>query len=346
LFLIPLLIAAGVIGVMLPISRLAGGDASLEQALADLKRSGGERTADVLVGPGAKQRYLAAQIVSVRMKEMMENGMGEGDRVRLADQLLDVLENHTRAGEGEVQHFVLLALGRVWQVDPQQPAMDSAEAVASRRRVLDALLKPHPTRDRPAYVDAAPADHSRGARAAAESTRKAAVLALGFWRGRPEVREAIPVLVRKLTEDDAPDVRFAAASALGPIATREDARAVEALLGAMRGADRNQSELSWAAAGSLAQMNVPDCKDVILMLLDRNQLAELEYYDREADPDNPRARRLGEEERQRVLINTMQCAVGLDVAEVRERLKAIAEADPSPRVRAAGKELLEKAGGR
>src|SRR4051812_12949553 len=106
LFIIPLLIAAGVIGVMLPISRVAGSDASLEQAIADLKKSGGDRTADVLVGPGSKQRYLAAQIVSMRMKEMMEKGMSEQDRVKLADQLLDVLENHTRPNEGEVQHFV------------------------------------------------------------------------------------------------------------------------------------------------------------------------------------------------------------------------------------------------
>ena len=86
-------------------------------------------------------------------------------------------------------------------------------------------------------------------------------------------------------------------------------------------------------------MNVAESKDVILMLLDRNQLKELEYYDRESDPDNPRARKLGEEEQQRILINTMQCAVKLDVAEVREKLKAIAESDPSPRVKAAAREL-------
>jgi hypothetical protein len=34
--------------------------------------------------------------------------------------LADVLLNHTREGEGEIRHFLLLALGRVWQRNPAQ----------------------------------------------------------------------------------------------------------------------------------------------------------------------------------------------------------------------------------
>lgn len=333
LFLIPLVIAGLVVGIMVPIAWMAGGPSGMDQAIADLKKPGGERTADMLVGPGAKQRYMAAKVISDKMKEMMGRGMTVEERIRLSDQLIDVLEHHTQATEGEVQHFVLLALGRAWSVDPRQEAMNSAEAVASREKTLATLVK---------FADAAPANSSKEAVKAATSTRKAAVLAIGFLAGRPEVKQAAPVLIRKLAEDAELDVRFSAASALGPMSSAEDGAVVEALKAAMRQAQRNEPELVWAAAGSLAQMNVADAKDVILMLLDRKQLSELDYFDREQDAQNPPARKLGEEEQQRILINTMQCAVKLKVEAVQAKLREIAEQDPSVRVRAAAKELLEK----
>lgn len=348
LFLIPLLIAAAVIAIMIPIGRMAGGPATLEGSIDQLERgTGGGRTADLLVGPAAKQRYVAAQTLSNRLREEMAKGMPEARRIELSDKLLQLLENHTQPGEGQVQHFVLLALGRIWQVDPSQGAMDSPEASAARRRVLDAVIGGGDSpRARPAYVDLSPADGTGDARRAAEATRKAAVLAMALWAGRPEAKSAVPVLVRKMKEDPAPDVHIAAATALGPIAAAlpagapERSAAREALAWAMRNADAREVELVWAAAGSLAQMNDPECKDVILMLLDRQALAQREYYDRETDPDNPVVRKLSEEEQQRVLINTMQCAVKLDVPEVQARLRSIADNDPSSRVRAAGKEMI------
>ena len=63
--------------------------------------------------------------------DQMKAGMSEADRIKLADGLADVLQNHTRDGEGEIRHFLLLALGRVWQRHPAQPPMDSD----GRRRV-------------------------------------------------------------------------------------------------------------------------------------------------------------------------------------------------------------------
>src|SRR3954451_4835795 len=60
LFLIPLIIVALAVGVMFLIGRLAGGTPSFEEALQRMKNPGGGRTADVLVGPGSKQRYMDA----------------------------------------------------------------------------------------------------------------------------------------------------------------------------------------------------------------------------------------------------------------------------------------------
>jgi hypothetical protein len=79
------------------------------------------------------------------------------------------------------------------------------------------------------------------------------------------------------------------------------------------------------------------------MLLDRAQLKDLEFYDRERDADNPPARNLQEEEQQRILINTIDCAVHLDLPEVQAKIKSIAQTDPSPRVKAAAMQALSKA---
>src|SRR5438034_1103960 len=69
LFLIPLLIAGAVIGIMVPFGWLTGGQKSLDLALADLRRPGGQRTGPWLVGPGAKQRYIDAKTIIDYLRE-------------------------------------------------------------------------------------------------------------------------------------------------------------------------------------------------------------------------------------------------------------------------------------
>src|SRR5207249_2761171 len=129
LFLIPLIIVAAAVGVMFLIGRMAGGEPSFDEAIARLKgTAGGERTADWLVGPGAKQRYLDAKTLTDKMK----SGMSETERIKLADELIELLNNHVQPSEGEVQHFVLLALGRVWQLEPRKPGESEQEFEARR----------------------------------------------------------------------------------------------------------------------------------------------------------------------------------------------------------------------
>src|SRR2546426_8359717 len=78
LFVIPLLIAAAVVGIMLPIAHLTESPLSLDQAIARLKNPGGERTFN-LVGPGSKQRYMDAKTLVDHMKA----GLDEGQRIHL-----------------------------------------------------------------------------------------------------------------------------------------------------------------------------------------------------------------------------------------------------------------------
>ncbi|MGH7179688.1 MAG: HEAT repeat domain-containing protein, partial [Tepidisphaeraceae bacterium] len=298
LFLIPLLIVGAAVGVMYLISLMAGSEVSFDQAVQRLKTPGGERTTQWLVGPGSKQRYLDAQALTEKMK----TGLTEPQRIKLSGDLLDILRNYTRAEEGEIQHFVLLAMGRLWQRDPTQPEMDSPPAVAARERVLSAVLE---------YADAKDL-----------STRKAAVLATVYFSGYPESRQTIPKLVAKVRDErEDVDVRIAAATVLGPLGSPTDASVIQALQYAMRDTDPRNVELVWSAALSLAQLNQPDVADTILKLLSREELAQARVYDRENDPKNPEFRNLSKAEQERILINTMIGVEHYDVPAVQRKLK-------------------------
>src|SRR6202034_2578357 len=137
---------------------------------------------------------------------------------------------------------------------------------------------------------------------------------LAFWAGRDEVRAAFPTLIQIVkdgTEDT--DVRMAAASALGPIATPQDQDVIDALTWAMN--NGGNDELTWDSAGSLAQLNQPNAAGTTLMLLDRKWLAQKQYD----DPETGLKRPLSEYEQQRILINTMQAARKLKLPEIHTR---------------------------
>src|SRR4030095_11381646 len=135
------------------------------------------------------------------------------------------------------------------------------------------------------------------------------------------------------------DVRLAAATALGPVATPQEREAIAALQSAMRDGDPRNAELEWASALSLAQLGQTDVAPTILKLLSREELSGLRYYDRETDPQNPSFRNLNDLEQQRILINTMIGSRNLQSPEVQQQLRKLADSDPSPRVRAAGRAL-------
>ena len=321
LFLIPLLIAGAVIGIMVPFGWLTGGQKSLDVAIADLKRPGGQRTGAWLVGPGAKQRYIDAKTI---IDHLSSEKLTETDKVKLGDQLIDILEHNTSAAEGEVQHVLLLALGQVWtrQSDPSKPEVDSTEASNARKRALESLMK---------FADAPDV-----------STRKAAILGLAYWKGRGESRVVIPLLVSRLQKDPELDVKMAAATALGPLASPDDTAAIDALGEAMRDSDPHDVELVWDAASSLAQLNRPEAKDVMLRLLDRRELDSMQYYDRETDPKNPRMQSLSDFEKERILINAMIACEQYKQPEVQAAISKLSKSDASERVKQAAMEILEK----
>lgn len=316
LFLIPLLVAAAVVGIMLPIGCLTEGPVSLETAITRLKNPGGERTLG-MVGPGSKQRYMDAKAVVDHMK----GGLNEEQRIKLAADVVEILDHHTKPEEGDVQQLMLLVLGRVWQINPQQPPMNSPEAQQSRQRVVDVLIN---------HFDA---QHVQA--------RKAAILSLRFWDGREEARRAIPKLVQKLEDErEDVDVRMAAAVTLGNIGSANDQEVIAALSSAMRETDERNAEISWNAALALARFNRPEATGTIMKLLSREELSQMRVYDRESDPQNPVFRKLTELEQQRFLTNAMEWAKHLQVPEVQAQLKKIIDTDPSARVRTAGLETL------
>jgi hypothetical protein len=324
LFLIPLLIAAAVIGIMVPFGWLTGGQKSIDAALNDLRRPGGQRTGEWLVGPGAKQRYIDANTLSEHLRQ---DKLTVAERIKLGDQLIDILEHNTVPGEGDVRQVLLLTAGQVWMrhPDPAKPGQflpeDPSESAAKARgRIMDSLLR---------FADSPDAQ-----------TRKAAILALAYWKGLDEAKGAIPLLVAKLQKDPELDVRMSAATALGPLASPEDAAAVEALDEAMRDSDPHDAELVWDAACSLAQLDRPEAAGVVLRLLDRKELDGMQYYDRETDPKNPRMQPLSEFEKERILINAMIAAENYHQPEVQAAIQKLSTTDPSERVKQAALEIL------
>ncbi|HEX8521192.1 MAG TPA: HEAT repeat domain-containing protein [Tepidisphaeraceae bacterium] len=318
LFLVPLIIVTAAVGIMFLIGRLAGSTPSFDEALTRLKAPGGQKTMDLLVGPGSKQRYMDAKTLVDEMK----SGLTLEQRAKISRELVNIITNHTRDTEGDVRHFLLLALGRVWQLDPAQPATaDTLDASTARQQALATLMN--------------------FAQSMEISNRKAAILALAYWSGRSETGQALPLLLEKLQDGHEDiDVRLSAATVLGPIAQPTDAHVIAALHKVMDDADSAHRELVWASALSLAQLNQADVAPTILMLLDRKELAQLEILDREADPSNPTYRKLNELEQQRYLINTMIGASKLNAPEIRQRLADLRDHDPSPRVRNAAREVL------
>jgi hypothetical protein len=318
LFLIPLFIVAAAVGVMFLIGRLAGGTPSTEELLTRLRNPGGGRTANVLIGPGSKQRFLDAKALTDTMKA----GMTGPQRTKLSADLIEIIDKYTNPAEGDVRHFLLLALGRVWQPDARHPdatgpatSEPRAAAVATLRRYADS----------PNLAD-----------------RKAAILALAYMAGTDEVRAAMPMLIRKVTDQGEDlDARLAAATVLGPLATPQDGDVIAALQSAMRDSEPRNAELVWGSALSLAQLGQRDVQDTILKLLSREELSKLDVYDRETDPKNPVFRTLSEQEQERYLINTMQGARKMGSDAVDAQMRELAQSDPSARVRYAAKEILQ-----
>lgn len=324
LFVIPLLIVGIAVAVMVFIAMLAGGTPSISDELADLSRGGGGGRTGPLVGPSAKQRYLDAKMLVDQMKA----GMSLPDRIRIADTLVSVLEKYSTPEDGQMQPFLLLALGRVWQDDPGKPVTDTPESLASRQHTIDELVK---------YATSTDPDQA--------TNRKAAIAAMGYWAGRPEVLPALAILESRLNDDsEILDVRLMAATVLGPIAAAAapppDANVLAALHHGLNDTRPEDSELPWASALSLAELKQTDSGIVqtILMLMDRSSLANLRYFDRESDPQV--FRKLTEQEQERILINTMIGVRKYDVPAVQQKLKSLADNDPSERVRLEGRELL------
>ena len=163
-------------------------------------------------------------------------------------------------------------------------------------------------------------------------TRKAAVLASVYLAGTDQAEMVIPTVIAKLLDPKEDlDVRIAAATALGPLATPADKQVIDALQTTLRNSDPRDLELVWSSALSLAQLNQPDVADTILLLLNRDELAKVKVYDRETDPTNPSFRTLSEQEIERILINTMIGANKLEVPAVQEQIRKLAESDRSAR---------------
>ncbi|MFI5380629.1 MAG: HEAT repeat domain-containing protein [Tepidisphaerales bacterium] len=248
--------------------------------------------------------------IETELAAAMKQGMTAQQRIDLSRRVVEMLD---RPGRGQPDAtLLLLSLGRIWQGPPE----NSPGVSAARQRATQCLLGQLSSPD--------------------VARRKAAALAFAFWKGNPETAAIAPRLIEKLPDarEDL-DVRIASAVALGAIGSASDKAVIDALERARNLSDERQAELSWNAALSLARLGRPSAAGTLLKLLDRGELARLTIFDREADPRNPRPRKLSDYEIERFLINAIEASSALPDPAVLVRLRLLAQSDPSARVRTA-----------
>ena len=66
----------------------------------------------------------------------------EAERIDLSKKLVELIRGgFVKPDEGDIQHFVLLALGRVWQVNPAQGKLETQSAKDARADAMKLLLE-------------------------------------------------------------------------------------------------------------------------------------------------------------------------------------------------------------
>ncbi len=274
----------------------------------------------------------------------MSRGMTAQQRIDLSARVVDMLDRPAR-GQPDAT-LLLLSLGRIWQPLPQVSGRDGSPSRPG--------LAPTAGVDTGGTASAQSTALSTARHKAAQTLlthlaspdiprRKATALAFAFWKTNPETAAICPRLIDRLNDPrEALDVRITAAVSLGAISQPSDKTVIAALEQARNLADERQAELAWNAALALARLGQPSATGTLLKLLDRRELSQLTIYDRESDPRNPQPRKLTDYEIERFLINAIEASSALPDPAATDRLRQLAQSDPSARVRTTASNILSR----
>lgn len=236
LFVVPLLIVAAVLTCAVLVTVLfgwigTGPQEDLSLLIDKLAAGTGEPVASVALLPREKELWLAAMEVARRLQKPDEIPLTEREAVaqRLSGILTKTaaIKPHSDASRKRVG-FMAQALGRLGNpaaIDPLTELLRSEEP----------------------------------------EIRSAAVRGLAEMAASPEVRRALPGMIRILDDDASPEVRVLAAAALGVLGEATDAGVRDAL----RRHLSDDDEVRWNSALALLRLGDLSGKADVLEMLDR-----------------------------------------------------------------------------
>lgn len=301
LVVIPAVITLAAVGIVVLFAQLGGQQDNIEDQLNRLRQSGGAgRMAYGLQDPRYKDRSFAAASLAEHIREVKD----PAERQRISKELIDILDHNVAPEEEMMQIYLLIALGRLGQDDG-----------------LEAIIQRFNARE--------------------SKTREGAIYGVAAWaddQSRLEqARRAVPGLT-KLLADEVAVVRMQAAATLGTIAQPGDEAVTDALWEAAAGATGEDREVYWNAAVALARLGDPRGSQIVAtLLLDRQALSQL--TDTEQRGGRTGAMLSGRSQDQ-IILNTLKAAVTMTDPIVWDKIKALAEDDPSPAIRNAAKKLV------
>ncbi len=309
LFIVPALLVCVMLGVAVVVVLFGASSMDKPQSIDDLltriESDPGEKTMGIMLWPGARESWQAAQILARRLES--KGGLDPDASEPVARRIIAILEKESfgELGEGAMaergrarRHFLISALG----------LLRSSDAV-------DMLVK------------------CLGAEEA--QTRQAALQALARMRQQPAAQHALSS-VYPLLHDAVPEVRIIACLTVASLAKRNDAVAIREVSHLLE-ADR---EIQWNAAQALARMGSKRSKLVLMNMLDRGfwEQIELNYEDK----NTPVHRKFTEMEVARYLCATLGAAACLDDAELKAMIVELRDGDSSYAVREAARLAVDK----
>lgn len=311
LFIVPALLVCVMLGVAVVVVLFGASSIDKPQTIDDLltriESDPGEKTMGIMLWPGARESWQAAQILARRLER--KGGLDVDASRPVARRIIAILEKEGAGGGGEGaarrkglarRHFLISALGR----------LQSAEAVETLVYFLG---------------------HRE------PQTRQAALQALARMRAQDAARGALTA-VYPLLRDTVPEVRIVACLTVASLAERHDPVAIREVSGLLE-ADR---EIQWNAAQALARMGSKRGKLVLMNMLDRGFWEKIELsYEQDAREVH---RRFTEMEVARYLSAAAAAAACLEDAELRALVVGLRDGDSSHAVREAARVAVEKMG--
>lgn len=305
LVIIPAVIALIAIGLFAVFGSIAAAPDSMSDQLNRLRQSSG--MGGNLIGGAQDPRYKDRCHAANHIAEMIATMEDPAERRRLSDELIKILSERVHPDEAELMTFMVMALGRLAQPGGLEAVMQHGGS-----------------------------NHAR--------VREGVVGAVMNWSvaDLEAARAALPMMTKLLADPNEP-VRTQAAAAMWNLTKAGDTEAIAALREAMASFGRDPDGRDFAVTrrhAAMALAALGDEEAIVIVadtLLNRAALAEMS-----ADVTGKTDTRMNAGEQERVIAMTLHFIARMKDPRIWERVKELADKDPSVNVRKAASQLLQE----